>query len=560
MNDLTKTVVHFFSGTGRSTRLLPVFVFGWLWFVLINQLRVEWTNNPQYSYGWAVPFLCLYLAWQKCRKPVEAAARFRFPAFPLSAFRFSVAAFFLLAFLYAPTRLIQEANPEWHLVSWALAVEVIGLTLCVLWLAQTSIFAAAPDQAEGPSPTPLSSFPLSAFRFSDFVFPLCFFFVAVPWPAVLEGPLIQGLTRLDARITVELLGWIGIPAVPHGNVIEVATGEVGVSEACSGIRSFQATLMISLFLGELFSLSATRRLLCVLGGFAMSFLFNLARMSLLVWVAAKNGVTAIEKWHDPAGMTILAACFCGLWGLGEWFAKREKAESGKRKAENIAHPAAVSPGRPNSQPSTFNPQLILALAVWIVLTEAGVEAWYSSHELRQTPAPQWVVNWPTNNSTFREIPLETSALQMLRCDENRRVAWKANNLDWEAVFLRWNPGGSAHLGHTPNNCMSAVGHTVVTLSQPELIDAGGFHLRFITYEITDRPRPFYIFYCLWDDRFGADKLEDSTVRSSRISWIIAGLRRSGQRSLEIAIDGAGSAEEAKAALRAELAKLLIPAE
>src|ERR1051326_1209442 len=32
-----------------------------LWLTLVNNLRVEWTINPQYSYGWAVPVLCLYL-------------------------------------------------------------------------------------------------------------------------------------------------------------------------------------------------------------------------------------------------------------------------------------------------------------------------------------------------------------------------------------------------------------------------------------------------------------------------------------------------------------------
>ncbi len=45
--------------------LLPL---AWLWFVLINDLRVEWTVNPQYSYGWAVPFLCAFLVWQRIQK------------------------------------------------------------------------------------------------------------------------------------------------------------------------------------------------------------------------------------------------------------------------------------------------------------------------------------------------------------------------------------------------------------------------------------------------------------------------------------------------------------
>src|ERR1039458_4844726 len=45
-------------------RLLLLCSLAWLWFTLINHLRVEWSVNPQYAYGWAVPFLCLYLLWR----------------------------------------------------------------------------------------------------------------------------------------------------------------------------------------------------------------------------------------------------------------------------------------------------------------------------------------------------------------------------------------------------------------------------------------------------------------------------------------------------------------
>jgi exosortase/archaeosortase family protein len=321
----------------------------WLWFVLVNDLRVEWTVNPQYSYGWAVPFLCAYLIFEKTQRGHWRTAIENAPhpnPLPRAERELPSSIYYLLAvlcvLLYAPTRLVQEANPGWRLVSWALALEVIGLTLCVLRLALPSPRwgkgGHRPDEVNSP-PTRTGEdvhgtgegtfVPFSAsqrFSVSALVFPLCFFLVAVPWPTVLEQTLIQGLTRADARASVELLGWLAIPAIPHGNVIEVATGTVGIDEACSGIRSFQATLMISLFLGEFYRLNLFRRASLVLGGFALSFLFNLARMTLLVWVAARQGVPAIASWHDPAGVTILLGCFFGLWGLGLLLSK---AESGR---------------------------------------------------------------------------------------------------------------------------------------------------------------------------------------------------------------------------------------
>ena len=540
-----------------SAMILPLLVLGYLWFVLINQLRVEWTLNPQYNYGWAVPFLCLYLLWRRIQKSkAKSPARVscfadRLLDLPSSLFYFL---FVLPALLYLPTRLIEEANPDWRLVSWALALEVVGLTLIFVRFAlNASTFSL--NQSEGGDKI---SSPSARFRISDFVFPIGFFLVAVPWPTVIEGPLIQGLTRVDARATVELLGWLGIPAMPHGNVIEVATGVVGIDEACSGIRSFQATLMISLFLGELYQLNAARRWGLVLGGFAMSFLFNLTRMSLLVWVAARKGVAAIASWHDPAGVTILVACFFCLWGLGVWLAK---SKSNIRKQEAEIQPSIVPSRAAGFRSSPRELQFLsLALLGWLVLSNLGVGIWYHSHESRLPVAVQWTVAFPTNNPTFKELPLPERTRQILRYNEGRSAAWQEGDVSWQAVFLRWNPGRTAlHLAqnHTPEVCLTAAGHQLTSVSPLEWFEVRGLRMPFLSYEVTDAPRPVFVFYCLWDDRAGTQGFGTmSLTYGNRLAPVLAGLRNPGQRSLEIAVTGVNDASAAETALRHELGKLI----
>jgi len=542
--------------TRRGAWLLPVAVFGFLWFVLINRLRVAWTLDPQYSYGWAVPFLCaylVYLAWERRQKPEsrnqkaengeqKAEGEGRHPEFPISNFQFLLLSG--CALLYSLVRLVQAANPVWTLVSWGLALVVIGLTLWFLHFNE---------------PT-LQRFNLS---FRDLVFPIAFFLVAVPWPSVIEEPLIQALTRADARATVELVGWFGIPALPHGNVIEVATGTVGISEACSGIRSFQATVMISLFLGELYQLSGVRRAVLCLGGFAMSFLFNLVRMSLLVWVAASKGIGAIAAWHDPAGVTILVACFGGLWAF---------AVSLHRAAvPRPTQPSTINSSRPPRlpQPSTINLQLstrlpsptwpLFALAIWIVLTEIGVEGWYRAHEAHLPPAKSWTIAWPTNNPTFKELPLEAGTLQMLKCDENRRAGWQEDDRQWQAIFIRWNPGTIVQLSHTPDRCMTGAGHTLTTVANCEWFDIGGFRLPFSVFEVMDTPQPFFIFYCLWNDQLSAmgSRATSLWLSGNRLAPVLTGMRNTGNRSLELAVGGVNNAGEAESAVRAELEKILV---
>ncbi len=505
--------------------LFPVgLTFGYLWFVLINHLRVEWTVNPQYGYGWAVPFLCLYLAWQQMQK---SALRTQAPPvlkeqLPTSLFPLI---FVLLALLYPSTRLVQEANPEWRLGSWALSLEVAGLTWLAIYLL------------------------LGLCWWRKLAFPVAYFLVAVPWPTLIEGPLIQGLTRFDAQATVELLGWFGVPALPHGNLIEVATGEVGIDEACSGIRSFQATLMISLFLGELFRLNWSRRLGLVCGGFALSCLFNLIRMFVLVYVAARHGLAAIARWHDPTGITILLGCFFALWGLAFWLRR------GSQKSGLVGQ-------KMEEQFNTLRPSsLLLAFCGWIVVSEISVGSWYRVHEERLPALQQWSLVWPTNNPTFTELPVADRARQILRIDESRSAVWQEEGLRWQAIFLRWDPGRTAlHLAqnHTPAICLTASGHTLTAVSEQEWFDAGGLHLPFAVYKLTDTPQPVFVFYCLWDDRASRQGFEPMLLTyGNRLAPVIQGMRNPGQRSLEIALIGQADAAGAEAAVRRELSKLIV---
>ncbi len=323
----------------------------YLWGNAFRQLAVSWSNNPQYSYGWGVPFLCAYLIWHRIRGQRLPPPDLRLPSsvpprLPASGFYFLLA---LGVFFYLPIRLIQEANPDWSLVSWGLALLAVGGTLIVLnWFGGRQ-------------------------SIQRFAFPVAFFLVAVPWPTMVEDPLIQTLTQVDVNATCELAGLIGIPTLAHGNVIEVATGQVNVDEACSGIRSFQATLMISLFLGELYQLTVGRRAVCLVAGFLLALLLNLARLLVLVWVATRQGIPAISRWHDPTGVLILLGCFSALWFIGQWLA-RGNPPSAHRPPATEHRPS--SPTRSTLHASSSN-RLAFALLAWIGLVEFAVSGWYA---------------------------------------------------------------------------------------------------------------------------------------------------------------------------------------
>jgi exosortase len=539
--------------------LLPLAYF---WFRLINNLQVDWRTNPQYSYGLLVPFLCLGLLIRRWHAFTEVGGQRSEVGGQWSV----VLLFACLAFLYLPTRLIEAAVPEWNPIQWLLGIEAVGLTLCVIWLGK------GPGWAR------------------QLAFPICFFLVAIPWPSLVEQPIIQNLTRASAAIVVELLGWVGVPAVTHGNVIEVGTGMVGIDEACSGIRSFQSSLMISLFFGEFYRLSRSRRWLLVPLGFLFSMAFNICRMSLLTLIAAKKGVAAISEYHDPAGITIAILCTLALWGLAFFFTK-QKAESRHEKAETENKPETPKAPSETSKDTSRAKEsrnlfqlsmsrqseataeafpisdfknvrvLAISLLIWLVLVEAGVQIWYHSRESHLKRGPAWTLAFPRDNPTLKDLPIDDTTRNLLRFDKGQQAEWtEPDGTQWQGFYFSWVPGrvaGYLAKRHTPEICLTASGLTLLSGPKLTMMDIHGVELPIRSYVFQTGEGVVQVFHCRWEAGAGKDTYVDhESARYNLIRAIWAGRGDQGQRVLEFVISGIDDPEQAKQALARELEKLI----
>src|SRR6266513_4501171 len=279
------------SRTDSSVRLTLSFLFlAALWFVLCRQLSGEWSVNEQYSFGWFVPFFALYLFWLRWQDRPEPAIGGQWSVISgrgLVALAIGLIALLLLL----PVRLFEIANPEWRPLAWIHSAVVVTLTLLFIWCA-------------GGAPW-----------LRHFAFPIAFIFVAVPWVTPVEAPIIQGLMRALARIAAETVMLLGIPAHLEGNLIRVSNGLVGVNEACSGIRSLQTSLMISLLFGEVKRFSVLRRLTLVVCAVVIALLANFLRAVFLVRIAAIENLSVVSRWHDIAGYSIIAFVFVATMGV-----------------------------------------------------------------------------------------------------------------------------------------------------------------------------------------------------------------------------------------------------
>jgi exosortase/archaeosortase family protein len=374
--------------------------------------------------------------------------------------------------------------------------------------------------------------------------------IAVPWPMGLEQWAIQGLMRLVAGLTVEVAGWLGIPAVQQGNLIQTTVGVVGIDEACSGVRSLQSALMLSLFLGEMHRFSPGRRLALVAASLAFDLLANLTRTTFLVWAAANRGMAQMEAWHDTAGVLVMLIVLPSLLGLAHLMRPR---------AQRFAH--AVAPPPMKIFPLVPRWVCILSL-VWIGAGELAAEVWYRAHETKLMVTARWSLAWPDQAPRFRRTMLPENSLAILRCSTSQAAIWEDDlGNQWSAFLLRWKPGrNSAQLarGHRPDICFPAAGARL-------LDDFGQIRVPIRDFEIPFRHQTFdsggqlaHVFYCLWPDRVSPEEtpvLEDGS-QASRVLAVLAGKRHLGQQVLEIVLTGPESESEAVATLTNNLPALI----
>jgi exosortase len=467
-----------------------------LWIWLFFHLHAEWSLNSQYNYGWAVPFLGLllfYFRWQRRPDPE--------PAVP--GRRLAIAAMWFLLVLLFPIRAIEEANPDWRLLSWTLALIVVAFSLLALYRAGGLAWL------------------------SHFAFPVCFPLAAVPWPVQLENAIVQTMMRGVASIAVEITGWLGVGAYQLGNVIQLRNGFVGVDEACSGVKTFQAGIMVALVLGEILRLRPRKRVGLLLIGCAWIFLCNVFRATALVLVAADSGLEALGRWHDTIGTAALLCGMAGMLALA-WLWKREPDD-------------APAVGKLSAPREPLAPQL-MAL-VWLAVIFAGTEFWYRSHERQLIERPRWQANWPNDNETVTALPIPETTRVILHYDEAKSAAWEdPRGVRWWSFFAHWKPQRAALQlvrSHSPEICLPAIGRTF-RMTRPDLnFTAGTVPLDFRSYEFEQNGRPLFVFVCIQEDKraaSGSPASEEWNLRG-RVLAVLEGKRNLGQRLLEIAVSG-----------------------
>ena len=400
---------------GNRVAWLLAGALAWVW--AWRHLSIEWTTNDQYQYGLGVPPLAVYLAWRRWRGPFDPGTK-RWLCYGLALLGWAA---------FALGELLRWHDPIWRVTGALLAA---GATL---------VTAAGLYRVGGRA------------LLRREAFPILFAWMAVPWPVPWELYLTQNLLHFVTSMTTGLLGLLGIGVLQHGNAIEMSNGVLGIDDACSGIRSLQASLMAALFLGEYFRFSWGRRVGLALGGMLLALILNCARILTLALLLHARGSDVAMSFHDRAGDAATVATFLGVMGLALLLkrgASRGTEQEGRAGEVEGFDGAAVCCA-----------YVAIPLLAWM---------WFARFSgTGGDERPQWALSYSHLASAWQAEAVEP------RPGERRGLrfsTWQGCRLQtpegWNAqvIHIGWSRGTSMPslaFYHTPELCMPWVGWTEV---------------------------------------------------------------------------------------------------
>ncbi len=151
---------------------------------------------------------------------------------------------------------------------------------------------------------------------------LAFLFFIVPLPGLLSSFLSGPLQSIGTHVSVFVIQTLGMPSIAQGNQIHLRDSQLGIEEACSGIKMLM--LFFTLCVGAAF---VTRkpvweRVLIVISAPPIAVLANVFRITLTailfemahIWPSVISKELPEKVFHDFAGLLMMPVALLILLG------------------------------------------------------------------------------------------------------------------------------------------------------------------------------------------------------------------------------------------------------
>ncbi len=271
-----------------TKKLFLIFIlFFLIYFSTFKELIQVWNSNEDYSHGFFILPISLYLIW---RKKGEILSQPSVPA------RWGYVLMLLWAFTYT-----------------------IGIVGHISTFAHASMILFA-----------IGAFAvlINGRAARIILFPAFFMIFMFPIPSEIYTRVTNPLMLISTNISFHILSILDVPILKEGNLLFLPNYKMEVVNACSGIRSMLAIMAIALLVGYLYIGSQVIRAVFFLVSVPIALFGNVFRITSTALLAYFYSPQAAEGFsHTFAGIVTFLISFLIIYGCIQvvlWYLEKRK--------------------------------------------------------------------------------------------------------------------------------------------------------------------------------------------------------------------------------------------
>ncbi len=271
-------------GSVRLTGLAKIALHGLLligvYYSSLAYMISQW-EREDYSYCYLIPFIVLYLIWEKRNQLASLPS--------VSSWKGLIPLAFGTAFFW-----LGELGGEYFTLYISFWLVVVGLC----WIH------------------------LGWGKLKTISFPLLFSLTMFPFPNFLHNKISVNLKLISSQLGVAMMQLYGMSAYREGNVIDLGFTQLQVVDACSGLRYLFPLIVLGILLAYFFKAAFWKRVVVVISTIPLSIISNSLRIALTGILYEAWGAKVAEGFfHGFSGWFIFMFSL-GVLLLEMWILKR----------------------------------------------------------------------------------------------------------------------------------------------------------------------------------------------------------------------------------------------
>ncbi|SEM27850.1 exosortase D, VPLPA-CTERM-specific [Syntrophus gentianae] len=321
------------NNTALCVGILLVF-FTCAYWVPLKSMVSTWWHNDDYSYGFFIPLISLYLFWDKRQLLKNLQFHSSWVVFPLLLL-------FVLISLYG------ILGSSGNISMPAVPVLII-------------LFSAF-------------CFGIQAFR--QLILPLGFLVFMIPVPPVIENHLGVFLKSISSKIGGQIIELFNIPVHVSGNIIDLGFTQLQVVDACSGLRYLFPLIALGVLYAYFFEKIAWKKLVCVAATIPIAILVNALRIGATGILANFWGPSVAEGFfHGASAFVLFAVAFAMLFLIGLILRKLPPKVPEVVKANSMEKMEQASIPAGDGKSAFYVSLLILSVVGWLSWSTGAMPA------------------------------------------------------------------------------------------------------------------------------------------------------------------------------------------